>query len=31
LPAATVEDVTARTVPADYRNKQVHRCWKIGV
>jgi 23S rRNA (cytosine1962-C5)-methyltransferase len=31
LPAASVEDVTARTVPADYRNKQVHRCWKIGV
>jgi len=27
LPVADLHEITARTVPADYRNKQVHRCW----
>ena len=29
LPVASIREITARTVPADYRNKQVHRCWHI--
>ena len=29
LPAARVEEITARTVPEDYRNRAVHRCWRI--
>jgi 23S rRNA G2069 N7-methylase RlmK/C1962 C5-methylase RlmI len=27
--AASVEDATEATVPDDYRNRQVHRCWRI--
>jgi 23S rRNA (cytosine1962-C5)-methyltransferase len=29
LAATACEEITARTVPEDYRNKQVHRCWRI--
>ena len=29
LPAARAEELTARTVPEDYRNRAVHRCWRI--
>jgi len=29
LSVASVEEITARTVPEDYRNRQVHRCWRI--
>lgn len=28
LPCA-LEEITARTVPEDYRNKKIHRCWRI--
>jgi len=27
----SVEEITHKTVPIDYRNKQIHRCWKIRV
>jgi 23S rRNA (guanine2445-N2)-methyltransferase / 23S rRNA (guanine2069-N7)-methyltransferase len=27
--AASIEDITAKTIPPDFRNKKVHRCWKI--
>ena len=26
---AQVKDITAETIPEDYRNKKIHRCWKI--
>lgn len=29
LPAASVEETTARTVPPDYRNRQVHRSFRL--
>jgi 23S rRNA (cytosine1962-C5)-methyltransferase len=29
LPAASVTDTTSRTVPADYRNRQTHRSFRI--
>ncbi|MBI5500278.1 MAG: class I SAM-dependent methyltransferase [Deltaproteobacteria bacterium] len=29
LHGAEVEEITARTVPEDYRNRGVHRCWRI--
>jgi 23S rRNA G2069 N7-methylase RlmK/C1962 C5-methylase RlmI len=29
LPAASVTDATSRTVPADYRNRQAHRSFRI--
>jgi len=29
LPARSVREITDRTVPRDYRNRQVHRCWQI--
>jgi 23S rRNA G2069 N7-methylase RlmK/C1962 C5-methylase RlmI len=29
LPAASVEEITDRTIPEDYRNRQVHRLWRI--
>lgn len=27
--AFTVTDITAQTIPEDYRNSKMHRCWKI--
>ncbi len=29
LPAADVHEITNQTVPANYRNRKVHRCWRI--
>jgi len=29
LPAANIKEITSSTVPDDYHNKQVHRCWRI--
>lgn len=29
LPAASVKDMTERTIPEDFRNRAVHRCWRI--
>ena len=29
LAVASLREITAQTVPVDYRNKQVHRCWRI--
>lgn len=29
LTAAAVEECTSRTIPEDFRNKRIHRCWKI--
>jgi 23S rRNA (guanine2445-N2)-methyltransferase / 23S rRNA (guanine2069-N7)-methyltransferase len=29
IEAASIEDITAKTIPPDFRNKKVHRCWKI--
>ena len=31
LAAKRVTELTARTVPEDYRNKLIHRCWRIDV
>ena len=29
LPGASAREMTEETVPADFRNRQVHRCWRI--
>ena len=29
LPAAEITEITQKTIPIDYRNKQIHRCWVI--
>lgn len=29
LPCQAVQEMTAQTVPPDYRNRQVHRCWRM--
>ena len=29
LPASRIEEITPDTVPEDYRNRKVHRCWRI--
>lgn len=29
LPDAGIEEITPDTVPEDYRNRRVHRCWRI--
>lgn len=29
LPVASLRDMTERTIPVDYRNRTVHRCWRI--
>ena len=29
LRSGTAEEITAKTVPEDYRNRHVHRCWRI--
>lgn len=29
LVAGTVDDITASTIPEDFRNKHIHRCWRI--
>jgi len=27
--AASIEDITQKTIPPDFRNKKAHRCWRI--
>jgi 23S rRNA G2069 N7-methylase RlmK/C1962 C5-methylase RlmI len=27
--AASIEDISPKTIPPDFRNQKVHRCWKI--
>lgn len=29
LPVASLRDMTAQTIPEDFRNQAVHRCWRI--
>ena len=29
LPFGSVEEITPATIPEDYRNKKVHRCWRF--
>ncbi len=29
LPAAEIAEITRKTIPIDYRNQQIHRCWLI--
>lgn len=31
LKVTSIVDITKKTIPQDYRNKQVHRCWEITV
>ncbi|MEI8176884.1 MAG: SAM-dependent methyltransferase, partial [Candidatus Omnitrophota bacterium] len=31
LAVAKMEELTPRTIPEDYRNRGVHRCWKMAV
>jgi len=32
LPEKTkTQDITASTIPEDYRNKKIHRCWKLSL
>ena len=31
LPVAKIEKLTPKTIPEDYRNKNVHNCWKFTV
>ena len=29
LSVGSIEEITATTIPEDYRNRQIHRCWRI--
>jgi 23S rRNA (guanine2445-N2)-methyltransferase / 23S rRNA (guanine2069-N7)-methyltransferase len=29
LSGATIREITKQTIPEDFRNKRIHRCWKI--
>ena len=29
LPGATIHDITPQTIPDDFRNQRIHRCWKM--
>ena len=29
LPAADVHEISNQTVPPNYRNRKIHRCWRI--
>jgi 23S rRNA (guanine2445-N2)-methyltransferase / 23S rRNA (guanine2069-N7)-methyltransferase len=29
LAGAAVREITKHTIPEDYRNKRIHRCWRI--
>lgn len=31
IPRVRVQEISKRTVPADFRNKRIHRCWKMTV
>jgi len=29
LPGAAIHDITAQTLPDDFRNRRIHRCWRM--
>ena len=29
IPAASTYEISRQTVPLDFRNRRIHRCWKI--
>ncbi|MBA3709760.1 MAG: class I SAM-dependent methyltransferase [Planctomycetes bacterium] len=29
MPPFTIEDLTDRSIPEDFRNKRIHRCWRL--
>lgn len=29
ITASSIEDITAKTIPEDFRNKKIHYCWRI--
>ncbi|MGI9470834.1 MAG: bifunctional 23S rRNA (guanine(2069)-N(7))-methyltransferase RlmK/23S rRNA (guanine(2445)-N(2))-methyltransferase RlmL [Rubripirellula sp.] len=29
LPASQIHEISSQTVPEDYRNRRIHRCWRI--
>jgi len=29
LPVATIDDITEQTIPPDFRDRRVHRCWRL--
>ena len=29
IPAASIFEISRQTVPPDFRNRRIHRCWKI--
>ncbi len=31
FPTFNVEEITDRTIPEDFRNKRIHRCWRLVV
>ena len=31
VPASQIFEISRQTVPADFRNRRIHRCWKISV
>jgi len=31
LPFKDIKELTPKTIPEDYRNQQIHRCWKMAV
>jgi 23S rRNA G2069 N7-methylase RlmK/C1962 C5-methylase RlmI len=31
LPVKDLQEITSKTIPEDYRNKLIHRCWKMTV
>ena len=31
LPGLKAKDISAQTIPKDFRNKRIHRCWRIVV
>lgn len=31
LPGTAIEELTPETIPQDFRNKRIHRCWRITV
>lgn len=31
LPFSSIEELTPKTIPEDYRNREIHRCWQMKV
>ncbi len=29
LPGLTIREITHRTIPPEYRNEKIHRCWRL--